>query len=164
MLITCCRIITSVLLCRYTPFRADEMKEVIRQATQARVDFHDRYWKGVSDEGTPWTGRGLWECAYLTSAPSITAKNFIRALLHPTPARRLTAKQVLSHAWLTSFAAPTEHDPYGLRENFDPRARWRNAIGATRAMSRFAKGNGTNNNNKKDQLVLSSDDEVDIGS
>jgi len=34
-----------MLLCRYTPFRADEMKEVVRQATQARVDFHDRYWK-----------------------------------------------------------------------------------------------------------------------
>jgi len=70
----------------------------------------------------------------------------------------------LSHTWLTSFAAPTEHDLCGLRENFDPRARWRNAIGAARAMSRFAKGNGANNNDKKDQLVLSSDDEDDIKS
>jgi len=70
----------------------------------------------------------------------------------------------LSHTWLTSFAALTEHDLCGLHENFDPRARWRNAIGAARAMSRFAKGNGANNNNKKDQLVLSSDDEDDIKS
>ena len=63
-----------------------------------------------------------------------------------------------------SFAAPTEHDLCGLRENFDPRAHWRNAIGAAQAMSRFAKGNDSDNNNKEDQLVLSSDNEDDIGS
>jgi len=164
MLITCCRIITYVLLCGYTPFRADDMKEAIRQTTEARVDFHDRYWKNVSDEGMPGNSRGLWECAYLTCAPSITAKNFIRALLHPNPTRRLTAEQALSHTWLTSFPVPTEHDLCGLRENFDPRACWRNAIRAAWAMSHFAKGNGANNNNKKDQLVLSSDDEDDIAS
>ena len=135
MLITCCRIITYVLLCGYTPFRADDMKEVIQQTTEARVDFHNRYWKNVSDEGTPGNSRGLWECAYLTCTPSITAKNFIRALLHPNPTCRLTAEQALSHTWLTSFAAPTEHDLCGLRENFDPRAHWRNAIEAARAMS-----------------------------
>jgi len=112
----------------------------------------------------PGNSRGLWECAYLTCVPSITAKNFICALLHPNPTRRLTAKQALSHTWLTSFPVPTEHDLCGLRENFDPRACWRNAIGAAWAMSHFAKGNGANNNNKKDQLVLSSDDEDDITS
>ena len=98
---------------------------------------------------------------YLTFAPYIiTAKNFIRALLHPDPARRLTAEQALSHTWLTSLAAPTEHDLCGLRENFDPRARWRNAIGAARVLSRLAKSNGANNN-KKDHLALSSDEEGD---
>jgi len=165
MLITGFRIITYVLLCGYTPFGADDMKEVIWQTTEARVDFHDRYWKNASDKGTPGANRGLWKCAYLTFVPSNPAKTFIRALLHPNPAHRLTAEQALSHAWLTSFAAPTEHDPCGLHENFNPRARWRNAIGTVRAMSRFAKGNSANNNNKKDhQLVPSSDDEDNIAS
>jgi len=145
------------------PFRADDMEEVIWQTTEARVNFHGRYWKNVPDKGTPETNCGLWECAFLTFVPSITAKSFIRALLHPNPARRLPAEQALSHTWLTSFAAPTEHDLCGLRKNFDLRAHWRNAIGAAWAMSHFAKGNGANNNNKKDQLVLSSDDEDDIG-
>jgi len=96
MLITGFRIITYVLLCGgYTPFRADDMKEVIWQTTEARVDFHDGYWKNVSDEGTPGTSRGLWEWAYLTFVPSITAKSFICALLHPNPPRRLTAEQAL---------------------------------------------------------------------
>ena len=57
-----------------------------------------------------------------------------------------------------------EYDVCGLRENFDPRAWyawWRNAIGAARAMSRFAKGNGANYNKMDQQLVLSSDDEDD---
>ena len=94
--------------------------------------------------------------------PYITAKSFIRALLHLNPARRLTSKQALSHAWLTSSAAPTEHDLCNLRENFNPRARWRNAIGVAGAMSRFVKGNGANNNKQTDQqLALSSDDEDD---
>ena len=44
-----------------------------------------------------------------------------------------------------SVVAPTEHDLYGLRENFYPCARWLDAIGAVRVMSRFAKNNGANN-------------------
>jgi len=123
MLITGFRIITYMLLCRYTPFRADDMKEVIRQTTEARVDFHDRYWKNVSDKGMPGTDRSLWEWGYLTFVPSITAKSFIRALLHPNPTRRFTAEQALSHTWLTSFAAPMGHDLCDLHKNFDPRAR-----------------------------------------
>ena len=90
-----------------------------------------------------------------------TAQSFIRALLNPDPARRLTAEQALAHTWLTSFAAPTEHDLSGLRENFDPRARWRSAISTARALSRFANHKGANHNN--DKLAISSDEEDDGG-
>lgn len=109
-------IITYVLLCGYSPFRSDDMKELVRQTTEAKIIFHDRYWNNVSEE----------------------AKGFIRALLDPDPARRLTAEQALAHTWLTTYAPSTEHDLSGLRENFDPRARWRNAIGAARALSRLS--------------------------
>ena len=104
----------------------------------------------------------MWECGYLTFAPYITAKNFIRAVLHPDPARRVTAEQALSYTWLKIFAAPMRHDLCDLRENFDPCIRWRNVIGAPRAMTRFAKSNGANKN-KKAQMALSSDDEPDNG-
>ena len=58
---TSCRIIiiTFVLLCAlcgYTLFGEDVMKEVIRQTTEVRVNFHDRYWKNVlakEDLGPP---------------------------------------------------------------------------------------------------------------
>jgi hypothetical protein len=49
----------------------------------------------------------------------------------------------------------------GLRENFDPRAPWRNAISAARVLSRF--GNHKGANNHKDKSVVSSDDEDDDG-
>jgi hypothetical protein len=38
-----------------------------------------------------------------------------------------------------SFAAPTGHDLCGLHENFDPRARKRNAIGGGQTLLSFAK-------------------------
>ena len=66
-----------------------------------------------------------------------TAKGFIQALLNPDPTKRLTASEALAHPWLTSTAEQQQHDLSGLRENFDPRARWRNAIGAARAISRL---------------------------
>ncbi len=49
----------------------------------------------------------------------------------------------------------------GLRENFDPRARRRNAISAARVLSRFGNHKGTNKH--KDKPVVSSDDEDDDG-
>jgi hypothetical protein len=61
-------------------------------------------------------------------------------LLNPDPAQRPTAEQALAHSWLTSHAPLTGHDLSGLRENFDPRARRRQAIGAARIVSRLANG------------------------
>ena len=41
--------------------------------------------------------------------------------------------------WLTTHEPSTEHDlSTGLREHFDPRARWRSAIGAVRGLHRLA--------------------------
>ncbi|KAH9970672.1 kinase-like domain-containing protein [Russula compacta] len=135
-------IITYVLLCGYNPFRSDDMKELVRVTTEARVNFHDQYWKNVSDE----------------------AKGFIRALLNPKPAQRPTAEQALAHPWLTAFAPAAEHDLSGLRENFDPRARWRNAIGAALALSRFGnKDKGGAGKNEKDRLAISDDEDEDEG-
>ncbi|KAH9021659.1 kinase-like domain-containing protein [Lactarius deliciosus] len=121
-------IITYVLLCGYSPFRSDDMKELVRQTTEAKITFHDRYWNNVSEE----------------------AKGFIRALLDPDPARRLTAEQALAHTWLTTYAPSTEHDLSGLRENFDPRARWRNAIGAARALSRLSNRSRSDDDDDED--------------
>lgn len=107
----------------------------------------------------------VWSYKYsranLTSVFVHTAKGFIRTLLNPDPARRLTAEQALAQTWLTTFACPTEHDLSGLRENFDPRARWRNAIGAARILSRFKGGASANVN--EDKFVISDDEDGENG-
>ena len=44
-------VITYVLLCGYSPFRAEDTKEMIKETTEARIEFHERYWSKISDEG-----------------------------------------------------------------------------------------------------------------
>jgi serine/threonine protein kinase len=85
-----------------------------------------------------------------------TAKSVIRALLNPDPARRLAAEQVLAHTWLTRFTAPIERDLSGLRENYDPRARWRSAISTapTPVALRELRGH-----HHREKLAISSDEE-----
>lgn len=107
-------IITYVLLCGYSPFRSDDVKDLIRETTEAKIEFHERYWKNISTE----------------------AKEFIKSLLNPDPSLRPTAEEALKHKWLT-LDAPAEHDLTGLRENFNPKARWRAAIAGARALHRL---------------------------
>ncbi|KAG6871538.1 hypothetical protein C0995_003460 [Termitomyces sp. Mi166 len=109
-------IITYVLLCGYTPFRSDDAKILKRETTEANIEFQDRYWKNISEQ----------------------AKDFIKRLLHPDPAKRPTAAQAAKDRWLTSFRPEGEHDiSSGLRDHFDPRARWKAAIASARVLNRF---------------------------
>jgi len=111
-------IIAYVLLCGYSPFRGEDTEEMIRETTEANIEFHERYWSKVSDE----------------------AKTFIKALLNPDPSQRPTAQQALNSHWLTTHKASTEHDVIsGLRDNFDPRKRWRSAIMSARVINRFGR-------------------------
>ncbi|KIK68706.1 hypothetical protein GYMLUDRAFT_190024 [Collybiopsis luxurians FD-317 M1] len=109
-------IITYVLLCGYSPFRSDDVKTLVRETKEAKVEFHDRYWKNVSAE----------------------AKNFIKRLLSPDPVNRPSAVEAIADPWLTTHPHSEEHDlSEGLREHFDPRAKWRNAIASARAIHRL---------------------------
>ncbi|KAF4607579.1 hypothetical protein EYR38_001651 [Pleurotus pulmonarius] len=110
-------IVTYVLLCGYSPFRSDDVRVLIRETTEAKIEFHERYWRNVS----------------------IQAKDFIRSLLNPDPKERPTAAAALQDPWLTTHEPSTEHDlSTGLRDHFDPKARWRSAITSARAISRLS--------------------------
>ncbi|KIP03271.1 hypothetical protein PHLGIDRAFT_130267 [Phlebiopsis gigantea 11061_1 CR5-6] len=140
-------IITYVLLCGYSPFRSDDVKELIRETTEAKVEFHERYWKNISQEGKQ------------------IAKNFILALVTADPVTRLTADEALAHPWLT-IEAPTEHDLTGLRDNFNPRARWKAAIAGARALHRFGSANSRTSASSKSSggwktMNIDSDDSDD---
>lgn len=62
-------VITYTLLCGYSPFRSENLQDLIEECCSAKVIFHERYWKDVSDD----------------------AKNFIGHLLQPDPNDRVTA-------------------------------------------------------------------------
>ncbi|KAF7313842.1 Protein kinase domain-containing protein [Mycena chlorophos] len=112
-------IITYVLLCGYTPFRAEKPEDLMQETISAKIEFHNKYWKNVSEE----------------------AKAFVKRLLQSNPPDRPSAADALSDPWLTTHEPSTEHDlGAGLRENFDARARWRSAIAGARALSRLNSG------------------------
>ncbi|KAF8727793.1 hypothetical protein AX14_007004 [Amanita brunnescens Koide BX004] len=109
-------VITYVLLCGYAPFRSDDVKALIKETTEGKIDFHERYWQNVS----------------------ALAKDFVRSLLKPEPTERLSAEEALKHPWISVHEPSKEHDlGAGLRENFDPRARWRSAILSARVLAKF---------------------------
>lgn len=95
-------VITYMLLCDYSPFRSENLKDLIRECTLSQVVFHERYWKDVSQD----------------------AKDFITRLIVPEPGKRWTSAQALGHIWLTGQNA-TEHDlvpellkAYEIRKKF----------------------------------------------
>ncbi|KAF9643650.1 Pkinase-domain-containing protein, partial [Thelephora ganbajun] len=136
-------VITYVLLCGYAPFRSADPKELVRETMAAKIEFHNRYWRNVSQE----------------------AKSFIRLLLNPDPTKRPTAASALADHWLTIHTPCAETDLPGLRENFNPRARWKSAINSTRAVIRLqagvhaAKLNGSNGSIRRE--IPSDDDDDD---
>ena len=64
-----------MLLCGYPPFRGDDTKTLIRETSEAKIDFQDRYWKNIS----------------------LQAKTFIKRLLNPDPAERPTAEEAYNN-------------------------------------------------------------------
>ncbi|CEH18435.1 pkinase-domain-containing protein [Ceraceosorus bombacis] len=110
-------VITFTMLCGYTPFRSDDPAKLAAETQRGKIEFHDRYWKNVSQE----------------------AKDFIKGCLTVDPAKRLTSEEGLAHPWFEKFqdAAEASHDiSAGLRENY--RKRWKTAISAVRASTRMA--------------------------
>lgn len=111
-------VITYTLLCGYTPFRSTETNELAEECEAARLEFHDRYWKNVSE----------------------SAKDFIRALIKPDPKDRPTATEALKLPWLSGHSPSEEHDlSTGLRENWNSRRRWKSTVSGVIAASRLAK-------------------------
>lgn len=76
-------VITYTLLCGYSPFRSENVADLIEECKSGRIVFHGRYWKDVSSD----------------------AKDFIVSLLQPDPSKRLTSEEALQDVWLTGKTA-----------------------------------------------------------
>ena len=80
-------VITYTLLCGYSPFRSENLPDLIEECRNGRIIYHERYWKDVSKE----------------------AKEFINRLLQPDPSRRATSEEALQDVWLSGKTA-SDHD------------------------------------------------------
>ncbi|KAG2219824.1 hypothetical protein INT45_006267 [Circinella minor] len=108
--------IWAVGLCGYQPFQACDQFELINEITQVRYEFHDRYWRNISQD----------------------AKDFIRRILTLDPKNRPTATEALKDKWMTNSTLSTDVDLLQtVRENFCPRRALRTAVGAVRAVNRL---------------------------
>lgn len=76
-------VITYTLLCGYSPFRSENVADLVEECQSGNIVFHGRYWKDVSHE----------------------AKDFIVKLLQPDPSKRLTSEQALDDVWLSGKTA-----------------------------------------------------------
>ncbi|KAE8352538.1 kinase-like domain-containing protein [Aspergillus coremiiformis] len=76
-------VITYTLLCGYSPFRSENLSDLIEECRGGRIIFHERYWRDVSKD----------------------AKDFILTLLQPDPSKRVTSVEALKHSWLKGETA-----------------------------------------------------------
>ncbi|QPH01711.1 hypothetical protein C2857_005914 [Epichloe festucae Fl1] len=109
-------VITYTLLCGYSPFRSENLRDLLRECTAAPVPFHERYWKDVSQD----------------------AKDFILGLIVPEPEKRWTSKEALGHIWLSGKNA-TDHNLLPELAAHRRRARLRRAVEIIKLQNRIQK-------------------------
>ncbi|KUI60397.1 Calcium/calmodulin-dependent protein kinase [Cytospora mali] len=107
-------VITYTLLCGYSPFRSENLQDLIDECSNAQVVFHERYWKDVSDD----------------------AKDFILHLLQPNPDDRWSSTQAMKHPWLTGDNA-TDHNLLPEIKAFMAKARLRRGIEMVKLANRI---------------------------
>ncbi|PQE31341.1 calcium calmodulin-dependent kinase protein [Rutstroemia sp. NJR-2017a WRK4] len=107
-------VITYTLLCGYSPFRSENLQDLIDECNNARVIFHERYWKDVSDD----------------------AKDFIGHLLQPVPEDRSSSKEALAHPWLSGENA-TDHNLLPEIKAYMAKARLRRGIEMVKLANRI---------------------------
>lgn len=107
-------VITYTLLCGYSPFRSENLQDLIEECSNAKVTFHERYWKDVSED----------------------AKQFILGLLQPKPDDRWTSSQALNHIWLTGDNA-TDHNLIPEIKAYMAKARLRRGIEMVKLANRI---------------------------
>lgn len=128
-------VVTYTLLCGYSPFRLENVADFIAEVRHNNaVIFHADYWRDVSKD----------------------ARRFIIRALQYDPEVRATADQLLSDPWLISIASEHKHTDLlpTLKENFNARAKFRQAIDIVRLANKIKK--------LKQMENVSDDDEIDL--
>ncbi|KXJ91468.1 kinase-like domain-containing protein [Microdochium bolleyi] len=107
-------VITYTLLCGYSPFRSENLQDLIDECSNGTIVFHERYWRDVSPD----------------------AKDFIMKLLQPTPEDRWSSEQAMKHSWLRGESA-TDHNLLPEIKAYMAKARLRRGIELVKLSNRI---------------------------
>ncbi|ORY00243.1 kinase-like domain-containing protein [Clohesyomyces aquaticus] len=107
-------VITYTLLCGYSPFRSENLADLIEECKNGRVIFHERYWKDVSKD----------------------AKEFITLLLQPDQNKRPSSEDALKHVWLSGKTA-SDHNLLPEIRAYVAKARLRRGIELVKLANRI---------------------------
>jgi calcium/calmodulin-dependent protein kinase I len=107
-------VITYTLLCGYSPFRSENLNELVEECRSGHITFHERYWKDVSKD----------------------AKEFIMTLLQTDPHKRASSTQALQHVWLKGESA-SDHDLLPEIRKLIAKARLKRGIELVRLANRI---------------------------
>lgn len=107
-------VITYTLLCGYSPFRSENLDDLLAECQRGKIIFHDKYWKDVSQ----------------------AAKDFIGRLLQVDPEKRATSYDALKDEWLKGETA-SEFNIAPKIGSYMARARLMRAIEAVRLRNRI---------------------------
>ena len=81
-------VIFYILLCGYPPFNGETDKEIMEAVKKGEFDFPEEEWSVITEEG----------------------KDLIKKMLTYDPKKRLSASQVLSHPWFSTFKGKKKSD------------------------------------------------------
>lgn len=107
-------VITYTLLCGYSPFRSENLGDLIDECRSGKIVFHERYWKDVSKD----------------------AKLFILTLLQVDPKKRAMSHEALKHVWLKGETA-SDHDLLPEIRSYIAKARLKRGIEIVRLANRI---------------------------
>lgn len=107
-------VITYTLLCGYSPFRSENLGDLVDECRSGKIIFHERYWRDVSRD----------------------AKVFILTLLQVEPRRRATSSEALEHIWLKGETA-SDHDLVPEIRSYIAKARLKRGIELVKLANRI---------------------------
>lgn len=123
-------VITFTILSGYSPFRSETVQDFLEEVEGPNaLVFHKKYWQDVSED----------------------AKDFIKSCLALDPALRPTSAELLQHEWITGDSTKSIDLLPSIREGFNARSKFREAIEAVRLHNRIKSLNMVDSDSEDEQ-------------
>ncbi|KAI5119216.1 hypothetical protein M0805_007727 [Coniferiporia weirii] len=122
-------VVTHQLLTGLVPFNDEPLESFdlfVDLVMRGEIDFDSEIWAGISDSG-------------MFIFPFYQSKRFVASLLVQSY-RRPSAQEALEDPWMTESRPANEPVLRGLRDNFNPKKRWKHAINGAVAARRLWDG------------------------